>query len=318
SMIVRMFNPHMPEPNIATFLRRFVDVQGGGQKVVDEERIWTFKRRYLVRLRQSQTTPGSVLHPPANFTIGPYRGYLIYPGQPQTCRKCGQEGHLAADCSTEVCRRCGRVGHVATDCSYQQLCNLCGEPGHLGYLIYPGQPQTCRKCGQEGHLAADCSTEVCRRCGRVGHVATDCSYQQLCNLCGEPGHLYRVCPNKTRSFASVVSGKPEQPRASKEQRGPGEQDVYRDDRRGVQDPEATASLRGSIFGPAPGAQDLAEVVKTGHQDLFSNPLLELAASEAPAEDSMDSNWIPVGRKKKKKKRHLEVSDEDGAGSFPIL
>ncbi|MBN3324299.1 ZCHC3 protein, partial [Atractosteus spatula] len=131
SLIVHMYNPHVPEPDIVTFLRRFVDVQGGGQKVVDEERIWTFKRRYLVRLRQSPTTPGGVLYPPANFTIGPNRGYLMYSGQPQTCRRCGQEGHLAAECSTEVCRRCGRTGHVATACSFQQLCNLCGEPGHL-------------------------------------------------------------------------------------------------------------------------------------------------------------------------------------------
>uniref|UniRef100_W5N4P4 CCHC-type domain-containing protein n=1 Tax=Lepisosteus oculatus TaxID=7918 RepID=W5N4P4_LEPOC len=144
SLIIHMYNPHVPD-DIVTFLRRFVDVQGGGQKVVDEERIWTFKRRYLVRLRQSPTTPGGVLHPPANFTIGPNRGYLIYSGQPQTCRRCGRR-----------------------------------------------------------HLGAECSTEVCRRCGRTGHVAIACTYQQLCNLCREPGNLYRVCPNKTRSFASVV------------------------------------------------------------------------------------------------------------------
>ncbi|MBN3324692.1 ZCHC3 protein, partial [Atractosteus spatula] len=128
---VHMFNGNVPESIVSIFLKRFVDLQGEGKKVMDEENVWTAKWRYMARFRTCLMTPGGVLHPPATFTIGPNRGYLMYPGQPKTCRRCGQEGHLVVDCRTEICRRCGRTGHVAAVCHHALVCNLCGEEGHL-------------------------------------------------------------------------------------------------------------------------------------------------------------------------------------------
>ncbi|MBN3312799.1 ZCHC3 protein, partial [Atractosteus spatula] len=128
---VHMFNPFMPEEEILVFLKRFVDVQGAGHKVLDIGRYWTGRWKYLVRFRASPAVGGDVVHPPANFMIGANRGYLFYPGQPTGCRKCGQQGHFAAKCQRVICRRCGVEGHVTSDCTVEVSCNLCGEVGHL-------------------------------------------------------------------------------------------------------------------------------------------------------------------------------------------
>uniref|UniRef100_W5LX10 CCHC-type domain-containing protein n=1 Tax=Lepisosteus oculatus TaxID=7918 RepID=W5LX10_LEPOC len=124
---VHMFNPHVPDSDIVTFLRRFMDVQSEGTKIWDEEDIWTFKRRYMVRFRPSQVSSGGVLHPPANIFIGPNRD----PGQPKTCRKCGQEGHLALDCKEQVCRCCSLSGEK-TDVASQPASNPLGGLGENG------------------------------------------------------------------------------------------------------------------------------------------------------------------------------------------
>ncbi|MBN3324691.1 ZCHC3 protein, partial [Atractosteus spatula] len=129
-LTVHIFNPNVPEADVQTFLRRFVDIQGEGRKVIDEENVWTSKWRYMARFRSCDTAEGGVLVPPANFFIGSNKGYLTYPGQPKTCRKCGEKDHFAIDCQSKVCRRCGRVGHIAMDCVNPLVCNLCGEQGH--------------------------------------------------------------------------------------------------------------------------------------------------------------------------------------------
>uniref|UniRef100_W5NLC3 CCHC-type domain-containing protein n=1 Tax=Lepisosteus oculatus TaxID=7918 RepID=W5NLC3_LEPOC len=138
---VHMFNPHVPEADISIFLKRFLDIQGEGKKVLDEEGIWNFKRRYMARFRPSKTSLGGVLHPPATFYIGPNRGYLVYSGQPKTCRKCGQEGHLVVDCVEQLCRRCGQIGHSAVSCREDMVCNLCGGQGHA-YRACPRKIKT--------------------------------------------------------------------------------------------------------------------------------------------------------------------------------
>uniref|UniRef100_W5NMR8 CCHC-type domain-containing protein n=1 Tax=Lepisosteus oculatus TaxID=7918 RepID=W5NMR8_LEPOC len=129
-------NPHAPEADVVTFLQRYMDILGAGQKIIDEEGYWTCKRRYMVRFRASEVEVGGVMYPPANFNIGSNRGYVQYPGQPRTCRRCGQLGHISVDCTTEMCRRCGRAGHATISCKNPLVCNLCGEQGH-GYRACP-------------------------------------------------------------------------------------------------------------------------------------------------------------------------------------
>uniref|UniRef100_W5LWX5 CCHC-type domain-containing protein n=1 Tax=Lepisosteus oculatus TaxID=7918 RepID=W5LWX5_LEPOC len=130
-MTVHVFNPRVPEQDILTFLTRFVDVQSVGQKVTDGLNIWTCKRRYLVRLRSNSLEEDGVSHPPAYFSIGPSRGYLFYPGQPLTCKKCFQRGHKAVDCTRAFCRKCKAADHETANCGKLSTCNLCGSMDHV-------------------------------------------------------------------------------------------------------------------------------------------------------------------------------------------
>uniref|UniRef100_W5NP97 CCHC-type domain-containing protein n=1 Tax=Lepisosteus oculatus TaxID=7918 RepID=W5NP97_LEPOC len=130
TLMVHIFSPRVPEADILTFLRRYVDVQGEGRRVMDDEKVWTGKRSYTVRFRPNDKIEGGLITPPANFSIGPYRGYMLYPGQPKTCRRCGQSGHFFVDCVTDICKRCGELGHVAAACRNALVCNLCGVPDH--------------------------------------------------------------------------------------------------------------------------------------------------------------------------------------------
>ncbi|MBN3320552.1 ZCHC3 protein, partial [Atractosteus spatula] len=123
---VHMLNPFVPEEEILFFLRRFVDIQGPGHKVLDAGGYWNCRRKYLARFRSNAALGGAVVHPPASFMIGSNRGYLFYPGQPGGCRRCGKEGHVVVNCPSMICRRCGVEGHVVSNCTAEITCNLCG------------------------------------------------------------------------------------------------------------------------------------------------------------------------------------------------
>ncbi|MBN3312091.1 ZCHC3 protein, partial [Atractosteus spatula] len=126
-----MFNPYVPEGDIVCYLKRFVDIQGVGEKLMDRKGYWTGKRRYRVRLRPDGQAPDGLLHPPASFFIGANNGYCYYYGQPAVCRRCGKPEHNAADCRELICRRCEGVGHSAVNCTAKPKCNLCGGEGHI-------------------------------------------------------------------------------------------------------------------------------------------------------------------------------------------
>ncbi|MBN3314465.1 ZCHC3 protein, partial [Atractosteus spatula] len=140
-LTVHMFNPFVQEAEIVIFLKRFVDIQGSGIKVIDSQNYWTGKRRFMVRLKTNESVEGGFIHPPASFSIGPNRGFLVYPGQPMVCRNCAAGGHVAAECKVVCCRRCGGLGHKAEKCSRPLTCNLCGEAGHL-YRTCPQRPRS--------------------------------------------------------------------------------------------------------------------------------------------------------------------------------
>ncbi len=128
-LTVHMYNPYCKENDIVSFLKRYCEVIGIGIKSKDEDELWNGKRQYVVRLKPSPT--GGIVHPPATFFIGANKGYLYYAGQPLTCRKCGQKGHMAERCENIFCRNCMTAGHMAKDCNVPKACNLCGSREHM-------------------------------------------------------------------------------------------------------------------------------------------------------------------------------------------
>ncbi|MBN3314441.1 ZCHC3 protein, partial [Atractosteus spatula] len=130
-LVVHMFNPFVPDEDICFFLKRYVDIQGVGKKILDAGGYWTCKRKYMVCLRPGGPQGAGVVHPPATFSIRANNGYLYYSGQPTGCRKCGNHGHISAEFNNVVCRRCGVIGHVTAECRVGISCNLCGKQGHL-------------------------------------------------------------------------------------------------------------------------------------------------------------------------------------------
>lgn len=103
------------------------------------------------------------------------------PDKAISCHRCGEPGHVAAECSSRVerraCLRCGKAGHLAKDCPHPVVCFRCGEPGHS----VPDCPSAFDK-------------RTCRRCGETGHVARDCLQPKVCYRCGQPGHNAASCP----------------------------------------------------------------------------------------------------------------------------
>ena len=90
--------------------------------------MWNGNRKYSVRFR---TRRGGIEYPPASFYIGGVKGYLYFYGQPKTCRRCGEEGHIAASCPNTFCRNCLEAGHLARDCKKPKSCNLCDSIEHM-------------------------------------------------------------------------------------------------------------------------------------------------------------------------------------------
>ena len=69
-------------------------------------------------------------HIPSFLQVGAYTVMMRYNGQPRTCRKCDQVGHLATACKEVRCFNCGSPGHVKRICPKHRVCSLCREPNH--------------------------------------------------------------------------------------------------------------------------------------------------------------------------------------------
>ncbi|MGH0124255.1 UNVERIFIED_CONTAM: hypothetical protein FKN15_017942 [Acipenser sinensis] len=138
TVTVCMQNPYVKEQDIRSFLSKYCDVLGVGTKEIDYDGLWNGNRKYAVRFR---TRMGGIEYPPASFYIGGVKGYLYFYGQPKTCRKCGEEGHIAAMCPNSFCRNCLETGHLARDCNKPKSCNLCDSTEHV-FKDCPGRHKT--------------------------------------------------------------------------------------------------------------------------------------------------------------------------------
>lgn len=56
--------------------------------------------------------------------------FLSYPGQPRTCRRCGEEGHVAQGCKKLRCFNCETPGHMSSECNLEPLCGVCLKANH--------------------------------------------------------------------------------------------------------------------------------------------------------------------------------------------
>lgn len=61
---------------------------------------------------------------PNFITVRGFQAMCLYSGMRKVCRRCGEEGHFAADCSTPRCRRCLAYGHETATCN--EPCKKCG------------------------------------------------------------------------------------------------------------------------------------------------------------------------------------------------
>ena len=54
-----------------------------------------------------------------------------YPGQPKSCRRCGDLDHLIKDCANVRCFNCERSGHRVEQWEERPMCSICHSTGYL-------------------------------------------------------------------------------------------------------------------------------------------------------------------------------------------
>ncbi|KAL6841660.1 hypothetical protein ACP4OV_028599 [Aristida adscensionis] len=144
----------------------------------------------------------------------------------ETCFNCGEEGHLAANCTMEKrkkpCFVCGLFGHNA------KQCKQVGLPSSEGLSLGDLVGQDCFICKKGGHMAKDCpekykrndqQSTLCLRCGETGHDMFGCvndyppdDIKEIrCYVCKQNGHLCCVdfsdnCPKEITCYNCAQSG----------------------------------------------------------------------------------------------------------------
>ena len=127
------------------------------------------------------------------------------------CRRCGQIGHMEAECSNPAqakpCPLCAQTTHDLRTCPSKQVCFNCGVPGHVS-----------RDCSQRRGLPPrrlelpPKSTErfvVCLHCHRTGHyLCRDLKWfvglegGLTCGNCGGFGHVGQQCDRPNYEMCS--------------------------------------------------------------------------------------------------------------------
>ena len=120
---VHLFNTFVPDGVIADWLGQYGEVLPGARKVVDPRGYWTGRRQFRVLLAPDPEGHDGLSHPPAFLNIGPVRGYLFYPRQPQACRRCRTTGHGEADCRGLRCHACNSADHLLRACPDRRQAN---------------------------------------------------------------------------------------------------------------------------------------------------------------------------------------------------
>nr|XP_006002506.1 PREDICTED: gamma-aminobutyric acid receptor subunit pi [Latimeria chalumnae] len=114
-------------PDIRFWLRRYCSILGALNPIQDSNGFWNGGYKVKVQLKSKDN---KIEHLPNTIVIGRDRGYLFYPGQPRTCRRCGSTKHFSTNCAVQVCNKCGKQGHITKDCPNIIVCNLCNIQGH--------------------------------------------------------------------------------------------------------------------------------------------------------------------------------------------
>ncbi|XP_031251665.1 zinc finger CCHC domain-containing protein 7-like [Pistacia vera] len=135
----------------------------------------------------------------------------------QTCYNCGEEGHMAVNCSSakrkKPCFICGSLDHGVKQCSKAQDCFICKKVGHRAkdcpekYKSGSQNAKVCLKCGDYGHDMFSCRNNYslddlkeiqCYICKSYGHlccvnITDNRSREVSCFKCGHSGHTGLAC-----------------------------------------------------------------------------------------------------------------------------
>ena len=139
TVIVKIYEAPLEMPD--TVIIRRLSHYGG---VLSFRRDIGVAMRVLNGVRTARMRLSSAI--PSSLRIAGEAVFVSYPGQTKTCRRCGEEGHMAQGCRKPRCYNCEAPGHVASECGLDPLCGICLQSHHhaskCAYLIFSANIET--------------------------------------------------------------------------------------------------------------------------------------------------------------------------------